>query len=94
MGADPLETGDRARSGEIWSRLGGVGSIPGLGDFLPDLRLLPWVKEGDRKVIAGRGERGGQGGSRIKTRGASAGALLVNYIIDFMHSNLYFIQPC
>ena len=62
MGADPPETGDRARSGEIRRRLGGAGSIPGLGDFLPDLRLLPWEKEGDRKVITGRGERGGQGG--------------------------------
>ena len=78
MGADPPETGDRARSGEIRGRLGGAGSIPGLGDFLPDLRLLPWEKEGDRKVIAGRGERGGlptegdQVGSQIKT-----GALLV-----------------
>ena len=61
MGVDPPETGDRARSGEIRGRLGGAGSIPGLGDFLPDLRLLPWEKEGDRKVIAGRGERGGRG---------------------------------
>ena len=66
MGADPPETGDRARSGEIRGRLGGAGSIPGLGDFLPDLRIWPWEKEGDRKVIAGRGQRGGQGGrSRI-----------------------------
>ena len=62
MGADPPETGDRARSGEIRGRLGGAGSIPGLGDFLPDLRIWPWEKEGDRKVIAGRGQRGGQGG--------------------------------
>ena len=74
MGADPPETGDRARSGEIRGRLGGAGSIPGLGDFLPDLRIWPWEKEGDRKVIAGRGEmgpplptEGDQGGSRIKT---------------------------
>ena len=69
MGADPPETGDRARSGEIRGRLGGAGSIPGLGDFLPDLRLLPWEKEGDRKVIAGRGERGGSGPPPCLQRG-------------------------
>ena len=76
MGADPPETGDRARSGEIRGRLGGAGSIPGLGDFLPDLRLLPWEKEGDRKVIAGRGERGGQGGAEppLPTEGDQGGS--------------------
>ena len=75
MGADPPETGDRARSGEIRGRLGGTGSIPGLGDFLPDLRLLPWEKEGDRKVIAGRGERGDQEGRSPPAYGGGSGGI-------------------
>ena len=86
MGADPPETGDRARSGEIRGRLGGAGSIPGLGDFLPDLRIWPWEKEGDRKVIAGRGQRGGSGGAEPPPAygggqgGPESGALLVIHI--------------
>ena len=83
MGADPPETGDRARSGEIRRRLGCAGSIPGLGDFLPDLRIWPWEKEGDRKVIAGRGQRGGP--PPLPTEGVrggpESGALLVHNIL-------------
>ena len=72
MGADPPETGDRAGSGEILGRLGGAGSIPGLGDFLPD---FPTFAMGERGGQEGDCREGRKGWSPPPAYGARSGGI-------------------